>query len=129
MPLSALFGASRVLVFASLLGAISIACVTFLDLNRLQLLLTIAAIGVGLLAGAIGQSALAVTLYPEAARATGVGYSAAVGRIGSILGPAMGGILLSLDRPAKEIILTACIPVLIAALAVGVLDFYLRRQY
>lgn len=129
MPLSALFGASRVLIFSSLLGAISIACVTFLDLSRLQLLLTIALIGVGLLAGTIGQSALAVALYPQAARATGVGYSAAAGRIGSILGPAVGGILLSFDRPAKEIILTACVPVLIAALAAGALDLYRRRRH
>jgi hypothetical protein len=36
--------------------------------------------------------------------------------------------LLSLNWPAIEIILTACFPVLIAVLAVASLDFYSRKQ-
>lgn len=128
MPLAGLFGASRILIFTSLLGAAAILTITSIGLYRPHVLLTIAVIGLGLLAGTIGQSALAVTLYPAAARTTGVGCAAAVGRIGSILGPAVGGLLLSIEKPAKEIVLTACIPILIAAAVMAVLDFYQRKQ-
>lgn len=128
IPLSTRFGVARVLVFASLLGAMAVAGVTAADLGQQQILFGIAVIGAGLMAGTVGQIALAVTLYPASGRATGIGCSAAVGRIGSILGPAAGGLLLSLGKPPREIVLTACIPVLMAVLIIAALDFYQRRQ-
>jgi AAHS family 4-hydroxybenzoate transporter-like MFS transporter len=128
IPLSWRFGGSRVLMFTSLLGAAAVTCLSGVGVERSQLLLTIAAIGMGLQAGAIGQSALAVKLYPAAMRTTGVGCAAAAGRIGSIVGPAIGGMLLSLQMPSSQIVLTACVPILAAALAVGILDFHGRRR-
>lgn len=128
IPLSWRFGGSRVLVFASLLGAAAVACLGLVGLERGQLLLTIAVIGMGLQAGTVGQIALAVKLYPTATRTSGVGYAAAAGRIGSILGPAIGGMLLSLQMPPGQILLTACVPIAAAALAVGLLDFHGRRK-
>jgi len=121
IPLSTRFGIARVLICTSLLVATA-------DLTQQQLLFGIAVRGAGLMAGTVGQIALAVTLYPAAARTTGIGCSAAVGRIGSILGPAVGGLLLALDRPPRDIVLTACIPVLMAVLIIAALDFYQRKQ-
>jgi AAHS family 4-hydroxybenzoate transporter-like MFS transporter len=114
-------------MFASLLGAAAVVCLSVVGLERSQLLLTIAFIGMGLQAGTVGQIALAVKLYPAAMRTTGVGCAAAAGRIGSILGPAIGGMLLSLQMPSSQIVLTACLPILAAALAVGILAFHGRR--
>ena len=128
IPLSWRFGGARVLTFASLLGAAAVVCLSVAGLDRSQLLLTIVAIGMGLQAGTVGQIALAVKLYPDAMRTTGVGYAAAAGRIGSIVGPAIGGMLLSLQIPSSQIVLTACFPILAAALAVGILDFHGRRR-
>jgi MFS transporter, AAHS family, 4-hydroxybenzoate transporter len=128
IPLSTRFGVARVLVFTSLLGAAAIAGVAAADLGQHQVLFGIAVIGAGLMAGTVGQIALAVTLYPVSGRATGIGCSAAVGRIGSILGPAVGGLLLALGKPPRDIVLTACIPILIAVLMIAALDFYQRRQ-
>lgn len=128
IPLSGRFGAARVLMFTSLFGAAAVAFLSGVGPERSQLLLTIAAIGLGLQAGAIGQSALAVRLYPAAMRTTGVGYASAAGRLGSIVGPAVGGMLLSLQMPSSQIVLTTCIPILAAVFAVGILDFHGRRK-
>lgn len=128
IPLSTRFGVARVLACTSLLGAMAIVAVAMADFTQQQVLLGIAVTGAGLMAGTVGQIALAVTLYPTAARTTGIGCSAAAGRIGAILGPAAGGLLLALGSSTKNIILTACIPVLIAVMIIAVLDFYQRRQ-
>jgi MFS family permease len=47
-----------------------------------------------------------------------VGWALGVGRVGSIVGPAFAGILLSLDWTAPQIFLAGTIPALVAALAV-----------
>jgi AAHS family 4-hydroxybenzoate transporter-like MFS transporter len=39
-------------------------------------------------------NALATTLYPTAARSTGVGWALGIGRIGSLVGPVLGGVFL-----------------------------------
>ena len=44
----------------------------------------------------IGLNVLAASIYPTSARSTGVGWALGVGRVGSILGPILGGILLGL---------------------------------
>jgi AAHS family 4-hydroxybenzoate transporter-like MFS transporter len=65
----------------------------------------------------VGQSALAVAIYPEALRTHGVGFSAAAGRIGSIVGPAIAGLLVSMGGAPKAIVLAATIPALLAIFA------------
>ncbi len=51
-------------------------------------------------------------------RSTGVGWALGVGRVGSIVGPMLAGVLLSLDWTPPQIFLAGTIPALIAALAV-----------
>lgn len=81
-------------------------------------LLLIGAIGAGLVNGIMGQTALAVAFYPEHLRATGVGWGHALGRVGSFVGPGIGGALLSLGWAPRDIVLTAIVP---AGLAIVVL--------
>ena len=52
----------------------------------------------------IGMNALAAEVYPTAIRSTGVGWALGVGRIGSIIGPLVGGGLLALGWPTSLII-------------------------
>jgi MFS transporter, AAHS family, 4-hydroxybenzoate transporter len=66
----------------------------------------------------IGMNALAAGLYPTSIRSTGVGWALGVGRIGSIIGPVAGGILLSLGWNAQSVVLIAAVPTLLAGLAV-----------
>ncbi|EIG62175.1 arabinose efflux permease family protein [Bradyrhizobium sp. WSM1253] len=72
--------------------------------------------GAGLIACSVGQSALAVSIYPAPLRTNGVGFSAAAGRIGSIVGPAFVGLLFSLGWSPKSIVLAAAVPILAAIL-------------
>ena len=77
--------------------------------------------GFGVVGAQIGMNALAAGLYPTAIRSTGVGWALGVGRIGSIIGPLAGGILLSLGWNAQSVVLVAAIPALLAGMAVIVL--------
>ena len=67
--------------------------------------------------GQIASNALAAGFYPTSVRATGVGWALGIGRIGSIVGPLVGGVLLSLKWSAGEVFLAAAVAALCAALA------------
>ncbi len=64
-----------------------------------------------------GLSAVAATFYPISIRSTGLGWCLGVGRIGSIIGPMLGGVMLKLDWSPREILLAGSIPALCAAAA------------
>jgi len=53
--------------------------------------------------------------YPTAARGTGIGSSIAIGRIGSGVGPALAGIMLSAGL-AQNRVLAAAVPMLLVSL-------------
>jgi MFS transporter, AAHS family, 4-hydroxybenzoate transporter len=67
--------------------------------------------------GQIAANALAAGFYPTSVRATGVGWALGIGRIGSIVGPLVGGVLLSLKWTAGEVFVAAALAALCAALA------------
>lgn len=64
-----------------------------------------------------GLSAVAATFYPISIRSTGIGWCLGVGRIGSIVGPMIGGLMLKLDWTPREILMAGAIPALCAAVA------------
>jgi AAHS family 4-hydroxybenzoate transporter-like MFS transporter len=65
-----------------------------------------------------GINALAAAFYPTRMRSTGVGWALGVGRIGSIIGPALGGFLLALTWTPRQILLAGMIPAVCAAVAI-----------
>ena len=66
-----------------------------------------------------GLNALVASFYPTAIRSTGVGWALGGGRVGSIIGPVLGGIMLSMGWHARQIFLAGAIPALCAAVAIG----------
>ncbi len=112
---------------ASILVVTTVIAIAFLALSsRLgpdkALLLTVfAGVGFGLQAAMIGQTGLAATMYPPRTSTTGVGWSASLGRVGSVLGPIVGGAMLGLGMPTRTIVLVACVPVLIALILITAL--------
>ncbi|QAU50310.1 MFS transporter [Bradyrhizobium guangzhouense] len=108
---------ARILLSGLVVGVISAAGLAAHDLIPIGVWLLIAGTGAGLISCSVGQSALAVAIYPEALRTHGVGFSAAAGRIGSIIGPAVAGLLISMGVAPKAIVLAATIPALVAILA------------
>jgi AAHS family 4-hydroxybenzoate transporter-like MFS transporter len=89
------------------------------QLGHSAVLVTIAIFIAGfcIVGGQIAANALAAGFYPTAVRATGVGWALGIGRIGSIVGPLIGGILLSLKWNPGEVFLAAAGAALCAALA------------
>jgi AAHS family 4-hydroxybenzoate transporter-like MFS transporter len=75
------------------------------------------AAGFCIVGGQIAANALAAGFYPTSIRATGVGWALGIGRIGSIVGPLVGGMLLSLKWSAAEVFLAAAVAAFCAALA------------
>jgi MFS transporter, AAHS family, 4-hydroxybenzoate transporter len=82
-------------------------------------LVTIAIFAAGfcIVGGQIAANALAAAFYPTSIRATGVGWALGIGRIGSIVGPLVGGALLSMKWSAAEVFIVAAVAALCAALA------------
>jgi MFS transporter, AAHS family, 4-hydroxybenzoate transporter len=79
--------------------------------------------GVCIIGGQVGINALAGTLYPTYMRSTGTGWAFGVGRVGSILGPLIGGQLLAFGLPLGVLFAAASTPVLVSAAAL----FFLGR--
>jgi len=67
------------------------------------------------------MNVLAASYYPTAIRSTGVGWALGIGRIGSIVGPVLGGIVLSLGWSTAELFLATAAPALVASMAVFVI--------
>jgi AAHS family 4-hydroxybenzoate transporter-like MFS transporter len=67
-----------------------------------------------------GLNGLAAGFYPTSIRATGVGWASGIGRIGSIIGPTLGGALLSMEWTPQQIFLAATLPALGAATAAAI---------
>ena len=100
--------------------SISILCIVGFqigDIERWEVLLFIFGVGVGTTSACVGQSALATVLYPAVFKTTSLGTAAAIGRMGAIIGPSAGGILISLGISAQHIVLLSCVPLFIVAIA------------
>jgi AAHS family 4-hydroxybenzoate transporter-like MFS transporter len=79
--------------------------------------LAIFAAGFCIVGGQIAANALAATYYPTSVRATGVGWALGIGRVGSIVGPLVGGALLTAKWSAGSVFIAAATAALCAALA------------
>lgn len=75
-------------------------------------------IGMFLVGGQLTFPAIASRLFPDAVRGSGVGWTMAIGRAGSILGPVIGGALLAAHLPLSRLFTLAS--VLAVCSAVGV---------
>jgi AAHS family 4-hydroxybenzoate transporter-like MFS transporter len=73
--------------------------------------------GLGVLGGQIGLNALSGTIYPTYMRAMGAGWALGIGRVGSLVGPIVGGYLLSMGIPRPTLLLLDSIPFFFCALA------------
>jgi AAHS family 4-hydroxybenzoate transporter-like MFS transporter len=110
-------GAYRVLTPAYFLAGLSIATLGFVVHSPPLLLIAATLAGFCLIGGQTGVNALASTFYPTFIRSTGVGWALGIGRIGSIAGPAVGGILIALKWPTTAIFIIGGVAALCAAIA------------
>jgi MFS family permease len=85
-----------ILIFL-LLGAGCVGVFGFLPWS-VPLLLTVGfLIGFFVMGGFIGLYSVAARIYPTELRTTGIGWTIGVGRIGAVMGPYLGGIMIALQ--------------------------------
>jgi MFS transporter, AAHS family, 4-hydroxybenzoate transporter len=68
-----------------------------------------------------GNNAAAGLLYPTQFRSKGVGWALAIGRFGAIVGPLVGGQLIRMHLPMRQLFLAASAPMWVGAVAAVVL--------
>jgi AAHS family 4-hydroxybenzoate transporter-like MFS transporter len=107
----------RALALVYFVAVFAVGAIGHLGHSVILVTLAIFVAGFCIVGGQIAANALAAAFYPTAVRATGVGWALGIGRIGSIVGPLVGGVLLSMKWSAAEVFMTAAGAALCAALA------------
>jgi AAHS family 4-hydroxybenzoate transporter-like MFS transporter len=106
-----------VLAGSSLWAAVFVILIGWSGASPWLLGLTITAAGLGIIGGQNASHALSAAFYPVAIRSTGVGWALGIGRIGSIAGPVLGGLLLARGTAIDQVFWAAAIPAVIAGSA------------
>ena len=88
------------------------------ELSLVSLMLVAAVMGFFLIGAMIGLYTIAPSVYPANVRVSGVGLAIGIGRLGAIVAPLAGGIILNSGYSTDEIFVIFSIPLILAALAV-----------
>lgn len=91
------------------------------------LFLVVTITGFCIVGGQPAVNALAATYYPTTLRSTGIGWSLGVGRIGSIVGPVLGGELIRRNWSTSDIFLAVAVPAVVSAVMLLVMALHGRR--
>jgi AAHS family 4-hydroxybenzoate transporter-like MFS transporter len=86
------------------------------------------AVGAFLVGGQLTFPAIASHLFPANVRAAGIGWALAIGRLGSIIGPVVGGMLLSRHLSFDTLFMLAAILAVAAALGIALVNVLRPRE-
>jgi MFS transporter, AAHS family, 4-hydroxybenzoate transporter len=109
-------GFYKVLVPTYLLACLVIVAVGWAGASLILLVPAVFLTGACVIGGQVGINALAANFYPTFIRSTGVGWALGIGRIGSIVGPVVGGMMLALHWSAQALLYASAIPPLCSAI-------------
>jgi len=116
-----MFGRYTVLIPAFVLAALVTGILGFSTATFTILAVVITLSGFFAGASQTGGIALAAVVYPVAIRSTGVGWAMAIGRLGAVVGPILGGIFLTWHWPVHQIIMCIAAPALLGAICVALI--------
>jgi len=111
------FGPFLVLPLAYLLAASCIVGIGYAGGSVPLTMVTVFFAGFAIVGAQNCNNAFAAKFYPTAIRSTGVGWANAIGRVGSIVGPTIGGILLTEGIEIRNIFIASAAPALCAGAA------------
>jgi MFS transporter, AAHS family, 4-hydroxybenzoate transporter len=115
-------GAHRMQIFAMLVAAVGLyVFATVPGMSQWTTTGVLVLAGFGVVGGQVGVNALASMTYPVAIRSTGLGWALGVGRVGSIVGPAIGGVMLATAEDPRSVYLVCIVPTVIGIIAVALL--------
>jgi AAHS family 4-hydroxybenzoate transporter-like MFS transporter len=103
----------RAMALTYLGGSFAIIAIGFSGHSIPLAAVSIACAGFCIVGGQTAANALTATYYPTSMRSTGVGWALGVGRIGSIVGPLAGGMMLARNADPATLFMYASVPALI----------------
>ena len=111
----------RVPSLTSVFFACGIAAMFFyglVELSLVSLMLVSGVMGFFLIGAMIGLYTIAPSVYPANIRVSGVGLAIGIGRLGAIIAPLAGGLIVNSGYSTDQIFVIFSIPLILAALAV-----------
>jgi len=115
-------GAHRMQIFAMLVAAVGLyVFATIAGMTQWETTAVLMLVGFGVVGGQVGVNALASMTYPVAMRSTGLGWALGVGRVGSIVGPTIGGLMLASAHDPRSVYLVCIAPAVVGIAAVALL--------
>lgn len=117
-----------VLSVSYVIAAISLASIGLAIHHPAMLYLAVFCTGLGLSGAQTGANVLVSGFYTTAARATGISWALAVGRIGSIVGAVTGGMLLAAMASLEVAFVVFAIPTIIAGCAMLFTGYIYRNK-
>jgi MFS transporter, AAHS family, 4-hydroxybenzoate transporter len=108
-----------VLTGVFLCGGLAVFAIGQITANYGLLCFVVSAVGFCMNGGSVGLNALAASLYPTAARATGTCWMTGAGRVGATVSALAGGELLALGWSPTQVFGVLIAPALIASLAMA----------
>ena len=123
---AALYGRQRVAVTAMVLAFAAALLFGFLPVTLPTVLIGSSIVGVFIFAAFTSLYALVPNLYPAEVRASGTGVAMGVGRVGALLGPYIGGLLIAAGMSAHLFLAVMTLPFLAGALIISRLP---RAEY
>jgi MFS transporter, AAHS family, 4-hydroxybenzoate transporter len=100
-----------------LVGVFAVAAIGQLGHAVIPVSIAIFAAGFCVVGGQIAANALTAGYYPTSVRATGVGWALGIGRVGSIIGPLVAGILIDAKWSTGALFMAAAAAAACAAVA------------
>jgi MFS transporter, AAHS family, 4-hydroxybenzoate transporter len=119
----------RVMAVCYVLAAFAVAAIGSSGGSRTLIMASTCLVGVLLIGTQMSLTAYIADFYPSALRATGIGLTQAMGRIGSLLGPLVGGALLVRGVPPLTLFRLGMVPALVAAGALMLLQRFMRARH
>lgn len=114
------FSPNRIIALAYFVGGLSLIMLGANGVTSAWIALLVCLVGFFMSGAQTGLNAYAPSSYPTVARATGVSWMMSVGRLGSILGSSIGGLLMTLGWGFENIFILLAVPASIAAIAIMV---------
>jgi MFS transporter, AAHS family, 4-hydroxybenzoate transporter len=123
-----LVGFTRVLATTFVIAIVATAAIgnPAVMVSVLAMFVAIFLTGFSIVGGQPAINALAATYYPTSLRSTGIGWSLGIGRIGSVVGPVLGGALLHLHWSSAALFKAAAVPACISLAGIVAIHYVNR---
>jgi len=118
----------RAVVLAFACAVPSVAAIGLFGTSEPALMVLLLVAGFFAGGGQIGLNSIAGMCYPTFVRSTGVGWAFGIGRVGSIIGPLTGGVLIAAQLPVTGLYLCAAAPLIVSCASVALLGRAVRRS-